>query len=201
MSVYRRQAMIGAALLALAPAVFAQTSDTKVDLPDLVIGNADAPVVIEEYASLTCSHCAAFHVGVLPELKKEYIDTGKVKLIYRDFPLDELAVAAAMTGRCAGDKREAVIGQIYATQEVWLAQGKNPLEGLFSLAEPFGMTRESMAKCLSNADIFNAIVADRDKFEKAVDVEGTPTFVINGKKFTGRPDAAGFESVLKPLVK
>jgi protein-disulfide isomerase len=197
----RRLVMISAALLAFSPAAFAQTSDKKFELPDLVIGKSDAPVVIEEYASLTCSHCAAFHVNVLPGLKTAYIDTGKVKLVYRDFPLDELAVAAAMVARCVGDKREAMLGKLYSSQDVWLAQGKNPLESMFTLSEPFGMTRESMEKCLSDADVFNAIVADRDKFEKAVNVEGTPTFVINGKKFDRTPDAAGFDAVLKPLVK
>ena len=110
MAFARRHVMFAAVLLAFVPVALAQTSEKPVALPDLVIGKADAPIVIEEYASLTCSHCAAFHTTVLPELKKAYIDPGKVKLIYRDFPLDELAVAAAMTGRCAGDKREALIG-------------------------------------------------------------------------------------------
>lgn len=198
----RRLILLGVAALAFASSVsFAQTAEKTVGLPDLIIGKDNAPIVIEEYASLTCSHCAAFHNNVLPGLKADYIDTGKVKFIYRDFPLDELAVAAAMMARCVGDQREAVLRVLYASQDIWLAKGANPLEKLFTFGETFGMTRQSMEKCFSNADLFNAIVADRDKFEKAVNVEGTPTFVINGIKFDKTPNAAGFDAALKPLVK
>ena len=202
MRIDRRLILLSVAALALASSLSsAQTAEKKVDLPDLVLGRADAPIVIEEYASLTCSHCAAFHNNVLPGLKTDYIATGKVRFIYRDFPLDELAVAAAMMARCVADNRENVLRVLYASQDTWLAKGTNPLENLYTFGETFGMTRQSMEGCLSNADLFNAIVADRDKFEKVVNVEGTPTFVINGRKFEGAPTTAGFDAVLKPLVK
>lgn len=99
-------------------------------LPDLVIGNADAPITIEEYASLTCGHCGNFHNNVLPYLKETYLDTGKAKLIYRDFPLDDMAVAAAMLARCSNDKRADMLGALFKTQRTWLAEGANPLDEL-----------------------------------------------------------------------
>jgi protein-disulfide isomerase len=196
----RRHTLIAAALFAAGASLpaFAQTA---APLPDLILGKADAPIVIEEYASLTCGHCGAFHTTVLPHLQKTYIDTGKVKFIYRDFPLDDLAVGAAMLARCGKDKRGDMIGVLYKTQKTWLGEKANPLEELFKIGRQFGMKQDDMEKCLSDDVSMKAIMSDSEAFEKAAKIEGTPTFVINGKKYDKEPSIAGFDAFLGPLVK
>lgn len=192
--------MAFAAWLLSAGVAFAET--IKTDLPDLVIGKPDAPVVIEEYASLTCSHCEAFHNGVLPQLKAKYIDTGKVRLVYRDFPLDDLAVGAAMLARCGdGTKREAIVGALFKTQETWAFKAKSPLQELYKLGQQFGLKQAEMEGCLSNEIVFAAIVAQRDEFDAKVKIEGTPTFVVDGKKFESAATLANFDKALAGLVK
>lgn len=200
MRIARRALLIAVAATFAATAAHAQA--IKTDLPDLVIGKADAPVVIEEYASLTCNHCAAFHNEVLPQLKAKYIDTGKVRFVYRDYPLNELAVGAAMLARCGGGtKREAIVGALFKTQETWAFKAKSPLQELYKLGQQFGFKQAEMEGCLSNEIMFGAIVAQRDEFDAKVKIEGTPTFVINGKKLEGAANLAGFEKALAGLVK
>ena len=108
-------------------------------LPDVVEGQANAPVTVVEYASMTCSHCAAFATKVYPTLKSKYIDTGKAKLILREFPLDPLATAGFMLARCSGDKREAMIELLFAQQKNWAFVDK-PLDGLLNVVKQTGMT-------------------------------------------------------------
>lgn len=200
MTMNRRTWLIATAATLLAGSSFAQT--IKTDLPDLVIGKADAPVVIEEYASLTCSHCAAFHNDVLPQLKAKYIDTGKVRLVYRDYPLDELAVGAAMMARCGGGtKREAIIGALFKTQETWAFKAKSPLQEMYKLGQQFGFKQTELETCFSNEIVFAAIVAQRDEFDAKVKIEGTPTFVINGRKHESGATLAAFDQALAGLVK
>lgn len=189
-------------LAALAAAATAHAQPIKTDLADLVLGRADAPVTIEEYASLTCGHCAAFHTTVLPQLKTKYVDTGKVKFVYRDFPLDELAVGAAMLGRCGGEsKREAIVGALYKSQATWMGAGKKPLDELYKLGRQMGLTQPAMETCFSNEAMLAAIVAQRNAFDAQVNIQGTPTFVINGRKLEGPSDLAAFDKALAPLVK
>lgn len=200
MTIDRRSWLIATAAMLIAGASSAQT--IKTDLPDLVIGKADAPVVIEEYASLTCSHCAAFHNDVLPQLKAKYIDTGKVRLVYRDYPLDELAVGAAMMARCGdGAKREAIIGALFKTQETWAFKAKSPLQEMYKLGQQLGFKQTELETCFSNEIVFAAIVAQRDEFDAKVKIEGTPTFVINGRKHEGGATLAAFDQALAGLVK
>jgi protein-disulfide isomerase len=174
----------------------------KSDLPDLVIGNPAATVTIEEFASLTCSHCATFHNTVYPALKKAYIDTGKVKLIYRDFPINELSVGAALLTRCGGGvQRENLVGALFKTQEAWSGPSRNPLVELYKIGQQVGFPQADMEKCLSDEILFAAIVAQRDEYEAKYKIEGTPTFFINGKLMEGRADMANFDKALAPLVK
>lgn len=206
----RRSAIVAAlALVACAAAAIganaqgsAPAAPAAEALPDLVLGNHDATVVIEEYASLTCGHCGAFHTNVLPHLKATWIDTGKVRFIYRDFPLDELAIGAAMFARCGGEaKREALLSHLYATQKVWLAENANPLDEFIKTGRQMGLPQATIEACLADEKMFNAILAEREAADKKHTIEGTPTFIINGRKFEGRADAAGFDAALKALVK
>lgn len=172
-------------------------------LPDIVVGKADAPVTIVEYASMTCGHCAHFHTKVYPELKTKYIDTGKVRLIMREFPLDNLAAAASMLARCAGgDKTLMLIKKFFAEQESWAFVRGNPVPALFKIAETEGMTKEQFDKCLTDQKLLDGITETRDKASKTFLINSTPTFFINGKRMEARSDQIeGFDKALEPLLK
>lgn len=172
-------------------------------LPDVVLGKADAPVTMIEYASMTCGHCANFHNKVFPELKAKYIDTGKVRLILREFPLDNLAAAASMLGRCAGNgKTYELIAALFEKQQDWAFGTGNPVPALFKIAEASGFTKETFDKCLGDQKLLDGITKTRDLANKAFGVRSTPSFFINGKRFEGRADIlADFVAVLEPLVK
>lgn len=154
-------------------------------LSDRVMGKADAPVTMIEYASLTCPHCAAFHGDQLEQIKTNYIDTGKVKLIFRDFPLDRLALAASMMARCAPKERYfGIIGALFQGQQGW-ARDPNPTGALAGVGRLAGMGEETFKACLTNRDILNGIVKIRSEAEQKYGVESTPTFIIDGKKIEG----------------
>ncbi len=171
------------------------------ELPDLIIGKVDAKVTIIEYASLTCGHCASFHNSVLPELKKKYIDSGQVRLILREFPLDNLAAAGSMLARCAGaEKSVAVIDALFKTQDAWVVRG-NPVPKLFEAVKSTGFTQESFDKCLTDQKLLENITAGRARASEKLGVSSTPTFFINGKRFNGSPIVGEFDKVLEPLVK
>ncbi len=170
------------------------------DLPDLSLGPADAKVVIVEYASMTCGHCAHFHTAVFPDLKKKYIDTGKVRFIIREFPLDNLAAAASMLARCAGgDKTYPLIDTLFKTQENWAFVRGNPVPKLFEIAKQAGFTKESFDKCLTDQKLLDAITARRSRASEVFGVNATPTFFINGKRLRGAA-LADFDKAIEPLL-
>jgi protein-disulfide isomerase len=154
-------------------------------LGDQVQGKADAPVTIIEYASMTCSHCATFHVQTYPQLKQKYIETGKVKYILREFPLDELAAGAFMVARCAGDgKYYDAIEAMFKGQQSW-AFVRNPIPPLFAIAKNFGLNEQTFEKCLSDQKMLDGVNAVRQRGQEKFGVNSTPTFFINGKIFRG----------------
>lgn len=171
-------------------------------LPDLVLGKADAPVTIVEYASMTCGHCANFHNKVFPALQEKYIDTGKVQFIFREFPLDNLAAAAAMLARCSGgDKTFPLIKVLFAKQEEWAFVRGNPVPELFKVARQAGFTQESFDKCLTDQKLLDDITAGRERGSKTFAVNATPTFFINGKRLVERSDAIeSFDKAITPLL-
>jgi len=151
---------------------------------DIMIGSDKAPVTVIEYASMTCPHCAHFEETTLPELKKRYIDTGKVRYVMREFPLDALAAAGFMLARCAGpDKYESVVETLFAKQPDWVIQ--QPIPPLMAIAKQFGFTEESFNACLANQKVLDDIQAVRDHAVNKLGVNSTPTFFINGKRFVG----------------
>lgn len=171
------------------------------DLPDLVLGNNDAKVTIVEYASMTCGHCANFHNNVFPELKKKYIDTGKVRFIMREFPLDNLAAAGSMLARCAGgDKTYPMIDMLFEKQADWAVRS-NPVPKLFELAKQAGFTQESFDKCLTDDKLLDQVEASRKRASEQFGVNSTPTFFINGKRLDSAPTVAEFDKALEPLLK
>jgi protein-disulfide isomerase len=170
-------------------------------LPDMSLGKSDAPVTIVEYASMTCSHCAAFHEATYPALKSKYIDTGKVRFILREFPLDPLATAGFMLARCAGpDKRNAMIDLLFAQQKNW-AFNEKPIEALSNLVKQTGMTQESFEACLKDQSLYEKVNEVRNKGAEKFGVNATPTFFINGRKQSGEISPATLDQIIEPLLK
>jgi protein-disulfide isomerase len=154
-------------------------------LEDMALGDANAPVTIIEYASMTCPHCAHFEETTYVELKKRYIDTGKVRLIFREFPLDPVAAAASALARCAGkDKYFAVIEILFERQRDWAVQ-QNPIPPLLNIAKQLGFTKQSFEQCLSDQKLLDGIEAVRRRAADKLGVNSTPTFFINGKMHHG----------------
>jgi protein-disulfide isomerase len=167
---------------------------------DVVLGSEKAPVTIIEYASMTCPHCAHFSATTFPELQKRYIDTGKVRFIFREFPLDALAAAGFMLARCAGkDKFMPIVETLFAKQADWVV--REPIEPLKSIAKQFGFTEESFNQCLANQKVLNAIEEVRDRAVKKLGVNSTPTFFVNGKKLVGDVTMEQMAKEIEPYVK
>lgn len=186
--------------LGLAP-VSAALPTVQEAMADRVLGKADAPVTIIEYASLTCPHCKDFHLNTLPKLKTAYIDTGKVKLIYRDFPLDGRALLASMVARCAPkDRYFAFLDALFRGQETW-ARAQDPIQALGQIARVGGMTQADYDACIKNEALFEAIKKQATDGEARYKVESTPTFIINGKKADRVHSFESFEAAIKPLLK
>lgn len=169
-------------------------------MSDMVLGNTDAPVTIIEYASMTCPHCGAFHRNVLPKLKAEYIDTGKVRLIYRDFPLDGLALRAAMTARCGGpDRYFAFVDVIYLQKET-PAHASDPIAALGQLARLGGLSGDAFRACMQDKALEEYILQTRLDGQKQFNVNSTPTFIIQGKPYTGLRDFSALQAIVDPLL-
>jgi protein-disulfide isomerase len=187
------------------PPVAAASAPSKAGLEtvqpgDHVLGDANAPITVIEYASLTCSHCAHFHTQVLPEIKKKWIDTGKVKLVYRDFPLDQVAAKAAQIAECAGnDKYFGVLDIIFRGQPQW-ATAADPLAELAKPLRIAGMGENEIKACLANDAMSNAVIKDYQGGE-AMGVNSTPTLFINGQLYRGARSVEELDGVFGKLAK
>ena len=167
---------------------------------DIILGEKNAPVTIIEYASLTCGHCSDFHLKVLPKIKKLYIETGKVKFIYRDFPLDQWALRASIIARCAGpDRRYSFIETFFAQQKIWTR--KNPAEGLAAIAKLGGMDFQKTNACLQDEKLANAVVQERLTGTKLYSIEATPTILVNGDRYSGGLSAEQLRVVVESKLK
>jgi protein-disulfide isomerase len=163
---------------------------------DRILGKADAPITIIEYASLTCPHCAHFDVTVLPKLKEKWIDTGKAKLILRDYPLDEPALRAAMVARCApADRFYPLIDTFFAQQEQWVTS-RDYRAALEKLVKLGGMSEKEFKACISDKKLEDQVAQSRLTASQQLGVDATPTFFINGKKFDGAPTVEAFDQAL-----
>ena len=187
-----------------APTAVAQAADKNTLLSiqptDHVLGDPKAPITLIEYASLTCPHCAHFSVTVLPDLKKKWIDTGKVKLIYRDFPLDQTALKAAQLAECAGkDKYFGVIDMIFETQPKW-ATASDPIADLSKSLRIAGMGENEVKACLADDAVANGVVADYRGGE-TLGVNSTPTLFINGEEFKGARSVEEMDATFSKLAK
>jgi protein-disulfide isomerase len=164
------------------------------------MGDPAAPVTMVEYSSLTCPHCAAFHRDTLPALKQRYIDTGKVKLIVRDFPLDQLALKAAVVAHCAGDERYfTFLEALFASQGRW-ARASDPVAALQQLAVAGGLPRERVQACLADRGMEDAVLQMRLAGQNQFDIGSTPTFIINGTAYPGGRTVEEFATIIDPLL-
>ncbi len=163
---------------------------------DKSLGPDDAKVIVVEYASATCPHCAAFHTTVFKELKTEFIDTGKIKFISREFPLDDLALAGFMVARCVpDDKYFGMLDLIYEQQRTWA--GQNARAELLKMAKLAGLSEADFDSCLKNEELAKGILAIRKAGAEKFDVKATPTFYVNGKKMEDSRDIAGFRKAIE----
>ncbi len=170
-------------------------------LPDIIEGRADAPETIIEYASMTCSHCAAFHKEVWPALKAKYVETGKAKFVLREFPLDPLAIAAFMLARCAGpDKRDAVLDRLFDRQADW-AFAEDPLPRLKAEVEAAGVAEAEVNACLKDQKLLDQVKSVRAVASQKLKVDSTPTFFVAGKRLAGEHSLDRFDGILAPAAK
>lgn len=215
----RRQALIAGAALggltfaAAALPAFAQRKQGPAEVsveelmkrdgfPDLALGPDTAKVTIVEYASLTCGHCKHLHDTAFPEIKKKYIDTGKIRFIFREFPLDARAFAGSMLARCTGtsEKSMALIDVLFDKQEQWAHVEQGTKAALFDIAKQVGFTQDSFDKCLTDQKLLDQLTAVHTRAIEAFGVNATPTFFINGKRLQGAPVIEEFDKVLEPLL-
>jgi protein-disulfide isomerase len=157
------------------------------------IGKADAPVTVTEWFSLTCPHCAAFYRQSIPGITTALIDTGKARIVYRDFPLDQLALTAAMVSRSLPVARyEAFIGALFASQDRWAFNRQaNPIEELAKMSALAGLGRDAFNAAINDAGLKAAILQGQEEAEKVYKVDSTPTFIFNGPKQKDHREAGG----------
>lgn len=187
----------------------AQTKISEVELmapgalPDMVMGDPKAKVTVIEYASMTCPHCAHFAETTFPEFKKRYVDTGKVRYIFREFPLDQLAAAAFMLARCASEtdssKYFTMIDTMFRQQRVWAVE--KPLPPLMTIAKQAGFTEATFNACLQNQKLLDGIEAVRTRGVDKFKVQSTPSFFINGTLTAGAMTIDEMAKQIEPLLK
>lgn len=187
--------------MAAAPSPVATFSDVAISDDDFILGKKDAPVTIVEYASMTCPHCAQFHTAVLPTIKKDYIDKGLVRLVYRDFPLDRYALTAAVISRCAGRERFfSFVDTIFSTLPKWRSES-NPMTGLSRIARLGGMSQDEFNACLQNEDIAKKVLDGRLTADKTFGVRATPTLIVNGAMYSGGLSVDQLRAVIDARLK
>lgn len=173
-----------------------------VSLPDIAIGSPKATVTITEYASMSCPHCAAWGENVFPMLRSRYIDTGKVRFVFREFPLDIKAAGASMLARCIakgdGERYFAVIATMYQQLDPLLARTKDTL---IQIGKLNGMSEQEVANCGTDQSLLDKLKADQKFAFEALKVDSTPTFFVNGQRLKGAMSFEELEAIIKPMLK
>ncbi len=163
------------------------------------IGSADAPVTMVEYSSLTCPHCADFHKDSLPAIKKNFVDTGKVRIVFNDFPLGNLAMAAAMVARCSGRNYVPMVDALFQSQETW-SRSDTPFDAIVGIARLSGMSQDDVENCLDDSPLLKALNDGKKYAAEVLSVESTPTFFIDGKMVPGNLPYEDFEDLLNKAL-
>ncbi len=178
------------------PMALAAIAENDDAMREMVLGDKNARVTVIEYASLGCPHCARFHANTFPDIKKNYIDTGKIKFVYRDFPLGNPALAAAMIARCAGStKYFGMIDIFFRSQPQW-GRAENPLASLTKIARFGGMSDDDVGACLQNQELLNHIQTKAQDGAKEYEINSTPSFVIDGETISGNLPYEDFKKLL-----
>jgi protein-disulfide isomerase len=187
---------------AMAQGATAELVTKSMSLPDMALGPAKAPVTIVEYASMSCPHCAAFDENVLPMLRSKYIDSGKVRFVLREFPLDINALAASMLARCVAIddaiKYFATVALLFKQQDQLMAQTTVTLKRIGAQA---GMSEQGFEACVKDQALLDKLKADQTFAFEVLKVEATPTFFINGEKVKGAMSFEELEARIKSLLK
>ena len=190
-------------LIAGAMAQSASDVAKPVSLPDMALGPANATVTITEYASMTCPHCAAFTDTVFPKIKSEFIDSGKIRFVFREFPLDIKAAAGSMLARCIAKddsgKYFAVVDLLFKQQNDWVT--KNTTETLTRIGKQAGLSQQAVENCLKDQALLDKIAADQKFASEVLKVNSTPTFFINGEMVKGETSFEEFDKKIKSLLK
>jgi len=170
----------------------------KIYEDDFVIGNNDAPVTIIEYASLSCSHCADFHIKTLPKLIEEYVDTGKVKIVFRYFPFNYPALLGSMVLHCVPNElRFEYSSALYKLQKKWVVrENKKSTQELFKIMQSGGMTKEKFNQCIKNTDLENNIQQRLIDAQNEFNIQSTPAFLINGLLIEGNKPIKNFREII-----
>ena len=199
-------ALMGFSPLRLITGAMAQSASDvakPMSLPDMALGPANATVTITEYASMTCPHCAAFNEAVFPKIKSEYIDSGKVRYVFREFPLDIKAAAGSMLARCIAKddsgKYFTVIDLLFKQQNDWVL--KNTTETLTRIGKQAGLSQQAVEDCLKDQALLDKIAADQKYASEVLKVDSTPTFFINGERIKGETSFEEFDKRIKSLLK
>jgi len=193
-------ALLATHLPAFAENVPAQDLAVPGPLGDIAQGPADAKVTIIEYASMTCPHCAAFHKETYPALKSRYIDSGKVRYVLREFPLDPLATAGFMLARCDGEQKYyPIVDMLFQQQRAW-AGSEKPLDALRQMMRQAGFSQEKFDSCLKDQKLYDAVNAVKNRGLETLKVESTPTFFINGQRHVGNLSIDDVEKIIKPML-
>jgi protein-disulfide isomerase len=199
-------ALVGFSPLRLIGQAMAQSAADvakPVSLPDMALGPADAKVTVTEFASMTCPHCAAFNAEVFPKIKSAYIDTGKIRYVFREFPLDIKAAAGSMLARCIAKddagKYFAVIDMLFKQQNDWVM--KNTTETLTRIGKQAGLSQQQVEDCLKDQALLDKIAADQKYAAEVLKVDSTPTFFVNGDKIKGETSFEEFQKKIDPLLK
>lgn len=195
----RRKAMLtgvaaaGLGLAVRAPAVAAEAASYH-------LGKDDAPHTLVEYASLTCPHCAEFTTRILPQLKAKYIDPGKIKYVYRDFPLDRVALDASVLARCLPKERYfPFVETLFETQRSW-ATAADPRIALKRYSKLAGLSEEQATKCLDDKSLQDAVLAERLEAQNKYQVSATPTLILDGKKLENGSDFGAYDRQIQTLI-
>jgi protein-disulfide isomerase len=174
-----------------------------VSLPDMALGPANATVTVTEFASMTCPHCAAFTEKVFPKIKSEYIDSGKIRFVFREFPLDVKAAAGSMLARCIAKddagKYFAVVDMLFRQQNDWVL--KNTTETLIRIGKQAGLSQQQVEDCLKDQALLDKIAADQKYANEVLKVNSTPTFFLNGEVMKGEQSFEEFDKRIKSLLK
>jgi len=177
-------------------------SVTDITDDDFFIGDLDAPITIIEYASLSCGHCADFHVNKLPKLIEEFVDTGKAKIVFRDFPFNWPALVGSMVLRCVPNKlRYQYIDALYQLQSKWVVRDKVKIkQELYKIMQSGGMTKEQFNECLGNKDLENRILQGIINAQKEFEIKSTPSFIINGTLLEGNKPIKDFRQIIDKIL-